>query len=114
MAMLVIEGTYRIVGARPDGDSVRFYPTDPDDWDKVGPGHKVQRNKSGGAQLRLDGIDALETHFMTKSGETHQPPRFANAAASELVDFLGFTNVVRRESDGTCTACEPLEAPGYI
>ncbi|RSM70653.1 nuclease [Kibdelosporangium aridum] len=114
MAMLVIEGTFRIVGARPDGDSVRFYPNNLDDWNKVGGGRKVRRNKSGGAQLRLDGIDALETHFRTEDGETHQPPRFAKAASAELLDFLGFTDVVRREKDDTVTSSEPLQAPGYI
>lgn len=114
MAMLVIEGTFRIVGARPDGDSVRFYPNNPDDWNKVEGEHKVRRNKGGGAQLRLDGIDALETHYLTGAGETRQPPRFAEAAAAELLDFLGFTNVVRREKDGTATSSEPLQAPGYV
>ena len=27
--MTIIKGFYRIVGASPDGDSVRFYPHDP-------------------------------------------------------------------------------------
>ncbi|MBP2330932.1 endonuclease YncB(thermonuclease family) [Kibdelosporangium banguiense] len=114
MAMLVIEGTYRISGTRPDGDSVRFYPHDVLDWGKVEGVHKVQRNKGGGAQLRLDGIDALETHFLTRVGETRQPPRFANAAAGELLDFLGFNEVLRSERDGTVTACEPLQVPGFV
>jgi hypothetical protein len=35
MPMLVIEGSYRVVGAAPDGDSVRFYPNDPAEWDLV-------------------------------------------------------------------------------
>lgn len=113
MAMLVIEGTYRIVGASPDGDSVRFYPNDPADWDRVGGPHKVQRNVSGGAQLRLDAIDALETHFLTKAGEQHQPHRFADAASSELLDWLGFTNVVRNDH-GIVTGCDPGQVPGYI
>ena len=30
MPMLLIKGTYKIVGASPDGDSVRFYPDNPD------------------------------------------------------------------------------------
>jgi hypothetical protein len=29
MPLTAISGTYRIVGASPDGDSVRFYPDDP-------------------------------------------------------------------------------------
>jgi endonuclease YncB( thermonuclease family) len=113
MAMLVIEGTYRIAGARPDGDSVRFYPTDPADWDRVEGPHKVQRNASGGAQLRLDAIDALETHFLTKTGEQHQPRQFAQAASSELLDWLGFGNVVRNAHD-TVTGSDPTQVPGYI
>lgn len=114
MSMLVIEGTYRPIGARPDGDSVRFYPDNPADWDRVQGPHRVRRNKSGGAQLRLDGIDALETHFTTASGETHQPPRFAKAASAELLDWLGFADIVRHPRDGTVTTCEPTQIPGYI
>ncbi|TCO52538.1 nuclease [Actinocrispum wychmicini] len=113
MAMLVIEGTYRIVGASPDGDSVRFYPNDPAEWDRVGGPHKVQRNASGGAQLRLDAIDALETHFLTKAGEQHQPRRFGEAAASELLEWLGFTKVVRNDH-GTVTGSDPEQVTGYI
>jgi endonuclease YncB( thermonuclease family) len=113
MAMLVIEGKYRIVGASPDGDSVRFYPNDPADWDRVGGPHKVRRNASGGAQLRLDAIDALETHFLTKTGEQHQPHRFGDAAAGEVLDWLGFTNVVRG-SGGKVTQADPTEVPGFI
>jgi endonuclease YncB( thermonuclease family) len=113
MPMLVIEGIYRILGARPDGDSVRFYPNDVDDWDRVDGPHRVQRNAAGGAQLRLDAIDALETHFLTTAGELHQPPRFARAAASELLDWLGFADVAR-DSHGMVTGCEPVQVPGYI
>jgi hypothetical protein len=35
MTMLLIEGTYRVVGTQPDGDSVRFYPNDPAEWARV-------------------------------------------------------------------------------
>ena len=31
--MLLISGTFRVLGAAPDGDSVRFYPIDPTQWD---------------------------------------------------------------------------------
>jgi len=113
MAMLVIEGGYRVVGASPDGDSVRFYPNDPADWDRVGGPHKVRRNATGGAQLRLDAIDALKPHSLTKAGEQHQPHRFGDAASAELLDWLGFTDIVR-SSRGIVTQSDPAEVPGYI
>ncbi|GAA0598509.1 nuclease [Streptomyces crystallinus] len=114
VGMLVIEGSYRITGARPDGDSVRFYPADPAQWDLVPGPHRVQRNSTGGAQLRLDGIDTLETHYIPAHGrETHQPPPFADAAADALTRWLGFTGV-ERDAHGTVTASEPDRAPGFV
>ncbi len=66
MTMLVIEGVFRIGHTQPDGDSIRFYPTDPAQWNLVPAPHKVRTNAMGGAQLRLDAIDALETHYTPK------------------------------------------------
>lgn len=114
MPMLVIEGTYRITGARPDGDSIRFYPTDPAQWDLVGGPNRVQRNATGGAQLRLDAIDALETHYIPAHGhELHQPPPYAGQAAAELLSWLGFDGVTR-DGRGTVTTAEPAQLPGYV
>jgi hypothetical protein len=70
MAMHLIAGSFRITGAQPDGDSIRFTPDDPANWDLIR-GSQVKRNASGAAQLRLDAIDALETHYGTP--RTHQP-----------------------------------------
>src|SRR5207245_2772104 len=84
---VVTSGVYRSKGAQPDGDSIRFYPTDSADWDKIRGPHKVRANAHGGAQLRLDGIDALETHYSPRNGGvgiTHQPLDLAQGAASEL------------------------------
>ncbi|EQD86083.1 hypothetical protein N599_11505 [Saccharopolyspora erythraea D] len=111
MSVIVIEGTYRLVGSRPDGDSIRFYPNKPAEWDLV-PG-PVRRNAKGGAQLRFDGIDTLETHYPTKAGEVHQPPKFGQAALQELLTWVGFTDVRRDERD-TVTSTVPEHAPGYI
>ena len=61
MPMLCLAGAFHVTGTEPDGDSLRFRPDDPAQWDAV-PG-PVRRNASGAAQLRLDGIDALETHY---------------------------------------------------
>ena len=83
MPMRLIEGTYRIIGAQPDGDSIRFYPNNPSEWDLVDGAHRVQTNTAGGAQLRLDGIDTLETHYSTTAGILHQPLELAQAAAKD-------------------------------
>src|SRR2546430_14526434 len=73
MALNMIKGSYRVVGASPDGDSVRFYPDNPAAFSQAG--IKVRLNAHGGAQLRLDGIDALETHYQAPGhgGMQHQP-----------------------------------------
>ena len=71
MAMFLIAGSFRITGAQPDGDSIRFTPDDPAKWDLITGPNRVKRNASGAAQLRLDAIDALETHYGTP--RTHQP-----------------------------------------
>jgi hypothetical protein len=79
MPMLCLAGTFRILDTEPDGDSIRFYPADPAEWSKVPGEHQVRTNASGGAQLRLDGIDALETHYSPLGGTPlHQPLEFAH------------------------------------
>ncbi|HJQ48040.1 MAG TPA: hypothetical protein VJ870_17230 [Amycolatopsis sp.] len=65
MTLTLIKGNFRIVGASPDGDSVRFYPDDPMAFSKAG--MRVRLNSRGGAQLRLDAIDALETHYQAQN-----------------------------------------------
>jgi hypothetical protein len=111
MAMFLIAGGFRITGAQPDGDSIRFTPDDPAKWDLITGPNRVKRNASGAAQLRLDAIDALETHYGTP--RTHQPLGLAHAAAAELLDWLGFSNVVRAP-DETVTSSIPDAVAGYI
>jgi endonuclease YncB( thermonuclease family) len=113
MPMLLIQGTFRILGAQPDGDSIRFTPNDPDEWNLVEGPHRVRRNAHGGAQLRLDGIDSLETHFTTTGQILHQPLDLAHQAADALVDLVGFSDVVRSPEE-TVTSGTPDETPGYI
>lgn len=113
MPMRLIEGTFRIIGSQPDGDSIRFYPNNPSEWDLVDGPHRVHTNTNGGAQMRLDGIDTLETHYSTTAGILHQPLELAQAAAKELLDWLGFSKVVRG-ADQTVTSATPERLPGYI
>src|SRR3954451_14382648 len=113
MPMLCLAGTYRIVATEPDGDSIRFYPEDPAQWERVPGPHAVQTNASGGAQLRLDGIDALETHYSPRGwGPLHQPLQFGHEAAAELLRWLGCRGVQRDGEE--VTAATPDRLPGFL
>ncbi|MFL6138934.1 MAG: thermonuclease family protein [Frankiaceae bacterium] len=114
MPLTLIKGSYRVVGTQPDGDSVRFYPTDVDAFHKT----KIaaQQNAQGGVQLRLDAIDALETHYTPRVAgghHQHQPLGLAHEAADELLRLLGFTGVQRADNE-TLTAATPDRTDGYI
>lgn len=114
MPLTLITGEYRILNAAPDGDSVRFYPDDADAWQAVG--RSVRVNRAGGAQLRLEGIDALETHYQPQRSQLpsqRQPAALGRGAAAELLRLLGFEEVTRR-ADETVTAARPAEVPGFI
>jgi endonuclease YncB( thermonuclease family) len=114
MPLTLIAGQYRIVGAAPDGDSVRFYPTAADAFTRAG--INARTNASGGAQMRLDGIDALETHYTPSqggAGTLHQPAEFGDAAAARLLDLLGFSGVQRNDRQ-VVTSAGPDAVDGYI
>jgi len=89
MPFTLIKGTFHVVGYSPDGDSIRFQAVDNDLWQELD-GPPVTLNGRGHAQLRLDGIDTLETHFMN----SHQPREFALAALNSLLTDLGIENVI--------------------
>jgi endonuclease YncB( thermonuclease family) len=111
--MLCLAGTFRILSTEPDGDSIRFYPDDPAQWQRVPGPNAVRTNAGGGAQLRLDGIDALETHYSPRGGgPLHQPLDLAHQARDELVRWLGFRSIER--TGETVTAATPGELPGYL
>lgn len=117
MPMLLIEGDYRILNAKPDGDTVRFDPHDAAFWYDIPGTHKIDkthRNSRGGANLRLDAIDALETHYLgTGPHEVHQPLDLgAHAARDELLSWLGFTTV--QHAGEKVTASTPESVPGFI
>ena len=85
MSFILIKGNYRIDGYSPDGDSIRFEADDPDNWGKLA-GPPVALNGRHHAQLRLEGIDTLETHYQG----FHQPLALAQAATDFLLSQLGF------------------------
>ena len=114
MPLTLIQGHYRILHTAPDGDSIRFYPDDPEAFKKAK--LPVQTNKSGGAQLRLDGIGSLETHYRPRVGGLgmqHQPEQFAQAAALELLPFLGFSDIKWGKNE-LISSATPDQIQGHI
>ena len=113
MPLSIIKGHYRILHSEPDGDSVHFHPSDPDAFTRL---HLAAHlNGQGGTQLRLEAIDALETHYSPRVAGgflQHQPLGLAHAAAAELLGLLGFSDVQR---DGEqVSAATPDQTEGYI
>jgi hypothetical protein len=94
MPFKVITGTFHVAGYSPDGDSIRFKADNVShlfSLDGPDPGLNVR----GHAQLRIEAIDSLETHFNVQSGASvQQPDALANAATDLLLQYLGITNVV--------------------
>jgi endonuclease YncB( thermonuclease family) len=77
-------------GPQPDGDTVKFQPDTPALVEALPrPSGRPPGLNSRGISVRLEAIDALETHF----ADTHQELAGANAARDELLSRLGFTNV---------------------
>jgi hypothetical protein len=77
-------------GPEPDGDTVKFRPDTPALVESL-PRRSGTPADLGprGVSVRLEAVDALETHF----GDTHQELAGANAARDLLLAELGFTNV---------------------
>ncbi|GAB4500068.1 MAG: nuclease [Anaerolineales bacterium] len=84
----VIAGTFHVKGFQPDGDSIRFQANKPEHWDFfqwATAADKASKKK----QLRIESIDALETHYEG----FHQPRPFALAALETLLEMLNITDV---------------------
>ncbi|MEZ4593211.1 MAG: hypothetical protein R3D55_19010 [Chloroflexota bacterium] len=110
----LIKGTFHVVGFSPDGDSLMFRANNPKNWEKF---HTTYRDifnerllqNDGAVQLRLQGIDALETHYSPtllptpahlkdKERDTiqkptaksyNQPELYANKATAVILNYLG-------------------------
>ena len=68
MTFVLIKGTFHVLGYHLDGDSIRFQADDSDNWKKLS-GPAVALNALGHASLRMEAVDALETHYQG----FHQP-----------------------------------------
>ncbi len=104
MPFYLIKGTFHVVGYSPDGDSIRFQADNREQW-RLLDGPPVELNARGHAQLRIEAIDTLETHYQGH----HQPLQLANKALQFLLSELGIRKVmfdkngkVVSAQDGTC------------
>ncbi len=107
MSFIIIKGTFHVKGYSPDGDSMRFEAENAANWRRLS-GPPVELNARGHAQLRIEAIDALETHY----GKFHQPMKHAKAAADFLLSEAGIRNVKWSQSGKVTDADDGVE--GYI
>lgn len=118
MDYFIIKGHFHVVGYSPDGDSLMFEANNPKHWEKLQSQYQDLFNQkleqgNGSVQLRLQGVDALETHYSPSSVPTpkgmsgkswsgavkpkpaglKQPAHYADAATTKLLSLLGAENV---------------------
>lgn len=108
MTFTLIKGTFHVKGYSPDGDSIRFRAKDSANWRKLS-GPAVALNALGHSQLRIEAVDALETHYEGY----HQPLRLARAAGRYLLSCLGIHEVVWDETQSRVIKAED-GTEGYI
>lgn len=108
MGFQILKGTFHVVGYSPDGDSIRFQADKPEQWLKL-EGRSVKLNRRGHAQLRIEAIDTLETHFMTH----HQPAPLADLATENLFTLLGIKDVKWNSSRSQVLSAKD-GVPGYV
>lgn len=89
MPFFVIAGKFHCVNYSPDGDTIRFAPNDLSELALL-QGVPAKVNARGHTSVRVEAIDALETHY----GGRHQPLALANEARNALLAFLGISDVV--------------------
>lgn len=88
MSFILIKGTFHVVGYSPDGDSIRFQANNLENWSKLS-GIPPELNENNHAQIRLIGIDSLETHFR----QCQQSFQWALSAANFLLESLEIEEV---------------------
>jgi len=118
MEYILIKGHFHVVRYAPDGDSLMFEAQRPHYWERLQTEHREELEESleegeGSLQLRLQGIDALETHYSLrpllpprdlwgksfekaqkpKPGFFRQPADYGDKATEKLLRHLGVLEV---------------------
>jgi endonuclease YncB( thermonuclease family) len=102
-----LRGELVVIGKQPDGDSIRFAPADPSGLAALKRADRIRRSTTDGTvQLRLEAIDAPETHYAGLAQPLGDPAR------DRLLKLAGFQQV---EHDGeTVTGAVPARVPAAI
>lgn len=98
--LLAVKGKLTVKGRQPDGDSIRFIPNKPEVLLKMPHASRLRFAKDGSVQLRMDGIDAPETHFVGQA----QP--YGDEARETFLQLAGFKAVTYDQS-GTVVGSNP-------
>jgi hypothetical protein len=85
--VLCLRGELVVIGKQPDGDSIRFVPDTPALLAELEHAERARRSSDGSLQLRVEGIDAPETHYNTLAQPLGDPAR------DRLLGLCGFTDV---------------------
>lgn len=104
----IIKGTFHVKGFQPDGDSIRFQAENVANWDSFTWG-TASAKKAKLKQLRLEAIDALETHYEG----FHQPRSFGIGALEKLLAYLNITDVEYSIAVSVITKANDGQ-PGFI
>lgn len=104
----IIKGKFHVKGYKPDGDSIRFEADNPAQWDSFN-WDSASKKKAAKKQLRIEAIDALETHYEGY----HQPRPFAIAALERLLKLVGINNVIYSLNVTTIVDADDAQ-PGFI
>ena len=89
------------MGKSPDGDSIRLRPESPELIRTLENGDRARASSDGTFQLRLDGIDAPETHYNGRAQPLGVPARDA------LLAWCGFADVRWRRGRSSATPDDP-------
>lgn len=117
MDYTLIKGTFHVVGHSPDGDSIKFKANNDARWERIPTKNREKLEEAlskedGVLQLRLQAIDALETHYSPPyfsapkelkgkevreerpdGGKHKQPSELADAATDGFLEMLGVKRV---------------------
>lgn len=102
----IIRGTLVPIGRSPDGDSIRFRADNSAHFAELRRGHRIEPGPDGTVQLRLQGVDAPETHYLG-----HAQP-MGDVARDALFRYVGIHGL--QVEGEKIVACEPQTVPAVI